>query len=92
MKYVVAIAVFLATSPALAESPIVVTLTRDEAQHLRQALDAVVKGGGIEAAKMFMPIDDKLIAAARVAQDIDLTEEARKKVEAADKAKDATKP
>ena len=84
----------LAATSALAQSPIVVTFTREEAQHLRQALDAVVKGGGLEAAKIFSPIDDKLTAAARTAQDIDLTEEAREKVKQADeaKAKPATPP
>ena len=48
MKYAIAIAALLSAFPALAQSPIVLTLTRDEAQHLRQALDAVVKGGGFE--------------------------------------------
>lgn len=89
MKTFFMLLAFLAASPALAQSPIVLTLNHDEAQHLRQALDAVVKGGGLEAAKVFMPLDDKLTAAARAAQDIDLTEEAREKVKQADEAKRA---
>lgn len=87
MKYAVALAAMLITTSAVAETPIVLTLTRDEAQHLRQALDAVVRGSGLEAAKVILPIDDKLTAAARAAQDIDLTAEAREKVKQADEAK-----
>lgn len=92
MKYAIALATAFITTSALAQAPIVLTLTRDEAQHLRQALDAVVKGGGLEAAKVFVPIDDKLTTAARAAQDIDLTEEAREKVKQADEARRAAAP
>lgn len=92
MKLALVLCPLLLTSPALAETPIVLKLTRDEAQTLHKLLDAGVKGGGLDAAKIFVPIDDKLGAAAHDAQDIDLTAEARAKVEAADKAKAPAAP
>lgn len=86
MKHLFILAL-LTTYPALAQSPIVLTLTRDDANVIHNLIDAGIKGGGLEAAKKLIPIDDKLTAAARAAQDIDLTEEAREKVKQADEAK-----
>jgi hypothetical protein len=80
------------TTPTFAESPIVLKLSRQEANILHNLLDSAVKGGGLDAARTFVPIDDKLGAAAHDAQEIDLTAEARAKVEAADKAKVPTSP
>jgi hypothetical protein len=77
---------------AHAETPIALDLTRDQANALHKLLDAGVKGGGLDAAKVFVPIDDKLTAAARAAQALDLIEEARRKVEQADKAKASSAP
>jgi hypothetical protein len=86
MKYAIAIVACLITAPAFAESLIILKLTRDEALTVRKAFDAAIRGGGADVAHAVVPLDDKLLAAAREAQDADLTEEARAKVKAADDA------
>lgn len=93
-KYSVALAAAVLSSAALAQSPppeppqapIVLQMSRAEAQALRKALDAAIRGGGSEVAYALLPIDSKLIAAARMAQDADLTAQAREKVRTADEA------
>ena len=44
---------------------IVLELTPDEALNLRNLLDAAVRAGGMRAAEVAIPLDTKLLAAAR---------------------------
>lgn len=72
--------------PEPPQAPIILQMSRAEAQALRKALDSAIRGGGMDVAYALLPIDSKLIAAARVAQDADLTAQAREKVRTADEA------
>ncbi len=45
---------------------IILELTPDEALNLRNLLDAAVRAGGMRAAEVAIPIDAKILAAARV--------------------------
>ena len=92
MKFVV-IAALLAASPAFAQTaPTLhkVELTAAEDQTLRSLIDSTLKQMGVQAAKVLMPIIDKLDAAAQKAQAADkAAEDAAKAADEAAKIKAA---
>jgi hypothetical protein len=49
---------------------IILELTDEEALNLRNLLDAAVRAQGMRAAEFAMPIDAKILAAARLAKNI----------------------
>jgi hypothetical protein len=64
-------------------SSITVNLSHDEAQAVLSLLDKEVKSGGLQAAKAFSPIADKIIAGAQAAAKADDDAKVKAAVEAA---------